>query len=147
MPLDLPSLVSGLESVAADPPDTAAEAAQEWADAMEAFALAVIPPSTTVTTAAATLSTALAAAFGAPPSSAAMEIAFAAFAVTVGGGMAGFTAVPPPLPVGFASQFTPPFPPSHIVAATEIGNIIDTWMRTGTATAIPPPVVPPIPWS
>lgn len=146
MPLDLPSLVSGLDSVASAPPDTSAEAAQEWADAVEAFAVAVVPASTTVAAAAATLSIALAAAFGSPPAAAAMEVAFAAFAVTVGGGMAGFTAVPPPLPVGFAAQFAGPNPSTHAAAATAIGGIIDTWMRTGTATPISPPG-PPVFWS
>lgn len=134
MPLDPVSLQSGLEAVAADPPATVAACAQAWADAAQVHAAAVVPGSTTVTAAAATLSTALAAAFDLDDAAPAMETAFAAFAATIGGGMTGFVATPPPGAVGFAAQFAGPKPSTHAAAAAAVGTLIDTWMRTGTAT-------------
>lgn len=134
MPLNLVALTSGLESVASSPPSTSAACADEWADAVESFALAIVPPSTTVSAAAAALAAALAGAFAAPAAAPGMELAFTAFASTVSGGMAGFVPTPPPAPVGFAAQFAGPYPPTHGAAALAVGGIIDTWMRTGTAT-------------
>jgi hypothetical protein len=69
----------------------------------------------------------------------------ATFAATVGGGMAGFVAVPPPAPVGFGDQFAQPHPATHAEAASAITTIVDAWMRTGTAT--PTAGGPPVNWS
>lgn len=146
MPLALPSLQSGLQGVFASPEATAAACAQKWADAMKSYATSIVPASTTVNAASAALSTALAGAFGSlhePYGIAAMETAFTAFATAVGGGMAGFTPTPPTGPVGFAGQFED-HPETHAAAATAIAGIIDTWMRTGTAT---PPSGPAVTWS
>jgi hypothetical protein len=109
---------------------------------MQSYAAAVVPASAAVAAAGAGLSSALAAAFAAtssPYGIAAMESAFTAFAVTVGGGMAGYTPAPPPGPVGFSSEFASPHPSSHADAATGIATIIDTWMRSGLATLVVPP--------
>jgi hypothetical protein len=75
-----------------------------------------------------------------------MESAFAAFAVTVGGGMVGFTPTPPAAPVGFASQFGGPKPATAADAASQIASLIDTWMRSGIGTLIAPPNTP-TPWT
>lgn len=146
MPLSLPSLSDGLETLAADPPATAAQCAQTWADAVQAYATGIVPPSATVAAAAATLASALVAPFGSSDAAAGMEGAFSAFAVTVGGGMAGYTAIPPPAPVGFSTQFAGAKPATHKEAGQQIGALIDGWMRTGTATLIAPPYTV-LPWS
>lgn len=75
-----------------------------------------------------------------------MESAFATFAVTVGGGMAGYAPTPPPSPVGFASQFGGPKPETAAAAASAIASLIDTWMKTGLSTLIAPPNTV-VPWT
>ncbi len=146
MPVALPALQSGLSGVASDPPPSIAECAQAWADAVQSYAAGVIPPSTTVAAAASALAGALVSAFGAPAAAPGMESAFAAFAATVGGGMAGWLPVPPPAPVGFATQFAGPKPATHAAAASAVASLIDAWFRTGTATLIAPPNTL-VPWS
>jgi hypothetical protein len=75
-----------------------------------------------------------------------METAFTVFATAVGVGMLpAFVATPPATPVGFATQFAGPKPETHAAAASQISGIIDTWMRTGTAT--PSIGGAPVPWS
>jgi hypothetical protein len=147
MPLLLPSLQSGLQAVFAAPEATAAACAQKWADAVKTYAAGVVPASTAVTAAATALSTSLASAFASledPYGIDAMETAFTTFGAAVGAGMAGFVAVPPPGPVGFAAQFAT-HPATHAAAATAIAGKINTWMKTGTAA----PVAggPPANWS
>lgn len=144
MPLDATALYDGILDVAANPGPDIPSCAQQWADAMEDYATAIIPASTTVAAAAATLKTALEVAFALPAAAASMETAFTAFATAVGGGMApAFVGTPPANPVGFATQFTL-FPATHELAATAISGLIDTWMKTGIAT---PPSGPAVPWT
>lgn len=149
MPLLPATLSTDLEAIFADPPDTRALCAQAWADAVKAYAAGIVPPSTTVTAAAATLSTALAGAFAtveAPYAGPAMETAFAAFAVTVGGGMTGYTPTPPAGTVGFADQFAGAAPETHADAADAISGLIHDWLTTGTSTLIASPFTV-VPWS
>ncbi len=146
MPLAPSSLSSGIESVAASPPATAAGCAQAWADAVQSYAAGIVPPSATVAAAAAALAGALTAAFGAPDAAPGMESAFAAFAASLGGGMAGHVPTPPAGQVGFASQFSGPAPATHSAAAAAIAGRIDTWLRTGLSTLVAPPNTV-IPWS
>lgn len=134
MALNLAALEAGLESVASSPPATSALCAEAWADAIEAYALAIVPASTTVSLAAIALASDFLSAFTSGNAAPVMELALAQFAITVGGGMAGFIATPPPGPVGFAAEFAPPFPATHAAAAASVGALIDTWVRTGTAT-------------
>jgi hypothetical protein len=146
MPLLPPTLASALADVAASPPATAAECAQAWADAVQSYAAAVVPPSTTAAAAGSALAGALVAGFAPPDASAAMSAAFTAFAATLGGGMApAFVAVPPPSPCDFASLFAGPKPATHAEAGLAIATLIDTWMRTGTAT--PASGGAAVPWS
>jgi hypothetical protein len=135
MPLDTTELFDGLLDVAANPGPDIPTCAQQWADAVEAYATAIVPASTTVSTAASALKSDLEVAFAVPLGAAPlMETAFATFATTVGTGMApAFTATPPPGPVGFATQFAL-FPATHALAATALTNLIDAWAKTGTAT-------------
>jgi len=65
-----------------------------------------------------------------------VSAAFATFAASVGSGMAGFTAVPPPGSLGVVALLATP-QPTHADAAEEWATKIDTWMKTGTATPIP----------
>jgi hypothetical protein len=145
MALDDAELESQVDALAADPPPTIAACATAWADAVEAHFSAIVPASTTVSAARATLESALAVAFASPAAAPGMEIAFAAFAVTVGGGMApAFVATPPPAPVGFAAQFLVQ-PPTHAAAAAAVAALLGAWARTGTAT--PSGGGAPVPWS
>lgn len=146
MPLNLGALSSGLQSLFAAPPDDAAGCASGWASAVESWAAGIVPASTTISGATSTLNGALSSAFSAPNAAPAMESAFAAFAVTVGAGMAGYTPTPPPGPVGFATQFAGAKPATAAAAATAIASRIDTWMRSGLGTLIAPPNTP-TPWS
>lgn len=146
MALDPSGLTADLTANFATPGATYAACGQQWADAMQAYATGIVPASTTVTTAAATLASDLAAAFALADAIPSMETAFATFAATVGLGMApAFTAVPPPGAAGFAAQFGGGHPVTHADAASAISGIIDTWMRTGTAT--PSGGGAPVPWS
>lgn len=138
MPLDLAALKDELENCFADPPATAADCAQAWADAIESWCSSIVPASTTVTAAAGALATSLTTAFAGTDAAAAMETAFAAFAAAVGGGMAGYTATAPPGPVGFATQFDTK-PETHADAAEQIGDLIHDWMTTGSSALVAPP--------
>jgi len=148
MPLNIAALQSGIRDVAANPPDSVLLCAQAWADAMKTYAAGSIPASTTVEAAAAALTSALTSAFGSPSAGPAMDVAFTTFATTVGTGMAaaGFAAVPPATPIGFASQFSGPKPETHDQAASQYASLIDAWFRTGIATLIAPPNTP-TPWT
>jgi hypothetical protein len=135
MPLNPAGLQADLEALASGPGAAIADCAQLWADAVQAYAIGVVPPSTTLAAASSALQAALAAAFAQPSAAASMESAFTTFAAALGPGMApAFVAVPPPGPVGFATLFAEPYPSTHADAATAVSSAIDTWMRTGTAT-------------
>lgn len=144
MPLNSGKLRAGILDVCSNPAETAAGCAQQWAQAMGDYAAGIVPPSATVTAARSALATALAGAFATPFAAPLMEIAFAAFAVTVGGGQVGFVPVPPPRPVGFAALLAV-IAPTHADAATAVTTLVDTWMRSGSST----PVAggSPVPWS
>lgn len=101
---------------------------------MEAYAENVVPLSGSVSAARDALASALTTAFESEAAAPLMETAFAAFAQTVGGGMAGYVATPPPGPVGFAAQFLKPFPETHAEAGSAIADIVHNWMTSGTAT-------------
>jgi hypothetical protein len=137
MPLDVSALSSGLAECFAHPAADAAGCAGQWADAAQAYASGIVPPSTTVNAAAEALEGALAGAFASPAAIPVMESAFAAFAVSIASGMAPlFTGAPPSGPVGFAGQFAGPAPETHGEAAGAIASLIDTWMKSGTATLV-----------
>jgi hypothetical protein len=126
---------------------TAEEAANLWADAMADYAADVTQGGSGAATGRNPLQAALEAAFAivAPTPvavAAAMELAFAAFAMAIGTGMASttpisFTATPPAGPVGFEALFAEP--QSAEASATALSNAIDAWMKTGTATPNTPP--------
>jgi hypothetical protein len=139
MPLAPTTLSTALEQVFAHPGATHAACAEGWADAMEAYAVGIVPPSTTVVSASAALSSALASAFAQTSGASAMESAFAAFGLSLGGGMAGYLATPPPGPVGFAGLFAGESPKTHPLAATQIGDAIHAWLTTGTSTLVASP--------
>lgn len=146
MPLNLASLQSSLQSLFAEPPPSAAECAQAWADAVQGYAAGIVPPSTTVAAGIPALASALQSAFGAPAAAPGFDAAFAAFAVTVAGGMLpAFTGVPPPAPLGIAAQLAVTAP-THAAGATAFAALIDTWMRTGTGVLVAPPNTV-VPWS
>jgi hypothetical protein len=140
MPLNSASLTQALLDLG--DPGSAAEAGQAWAQAVGQYASEVVPPSTTVSAATTTLAGALAAAFATPAAAPLMEVAFLAFGVSVGLGMAPtFIAVPPVAPVGFVA-FMATMRDSREVAMQELAGLIDTWMKTGTATLAVPPNTP-----
>jgi hypothetical protein len=146
MPLNASALSSGLASLFSNPPPSAAACAEQRASAAQSWAAGIVPPSAAVAAAKSALQSALAGAFGAPNAAPAMESAFASFAVTVGGGMAGYVPTPPAGPVGFAAQFDGPKPATANAAASAIASKIDVWMKTGIATLVAPPNTV-VPWT
>lgn len=142
MPLVKDTLQTGLVELFEDPPDTAAGCAQAWANAVADYTTAIFPTSTTVSVASNTLFSALTVTFqtslDAAITAAQMELAFAAFATTVGTGMAGYTATPPAGQVGFLTLFGTPESTVES-AAIKFADAIDAWIRTGTATLIASP--------
>ncbi len=155
MPLDTPGLTSGLTTLFSGPPSGFDGCAEEWGDVVESYSTDIVPISTAVAAAVATLKTDLEAAFRAGQAdgtgvvlASQLETAFATFAATVGVGMLPlFSATPPPGLVGWlpALQETP-FPETHAIAANKYSSLIDTWMRTGTATRTVSPF-DTVPWS
>ena len=146
MPLNASSLSSGLASLFSGPPPSAGGCAAQWASSVQSWAVGIVPPSAAVSGAVSTLQGALSSAFASPNCAPALESAFAAFAVTVGGGMVGYAPTPPPGQVGFASQFAGPKPATAAAAASAIASLIDTWAKTGLSTLIAPPNTV-VPWS
>lgn len=146
MPLNKPALDSALTELFTSPPDTFAGCAQAWADALESYAIAVVPASTTVSAAAEVLSATLISIFSAntvtgsgDATAASMEAAFATFAATVALGMVpAYTGNVPVGNVGFSALFGVTRN-SALDAALAFSSAIDTWMRTGTATLNSPP--------
>lgn len=146
MSLDTAGLQSDLLALFQAPPATALGCGTAWGDALEAYASGVVPASTTVSAAAVTLRSSLAAAFATPAAAALFDAAFAAFAVTVAAGMLPlFTGVPPAAPLGVAALLVLT-QPTHAAAAAVFAGLIDTWMRTGSATLVAPPNTV-LPWS
>lgn len=146
MPLNPAGLQGDLEAFFAAPPATRAACAQAWADAVEAYASGLVPPSTTVASAAATLASSLESAFAAPAAAPLFDAAFTAFGATVAGGQAPtFTGVPPPAPLGIASLLASP-QATHAAAAAAFATLIDTWAKTGSAVLVAPPNTV-VPWS
>jgi hypothetical protein len=140
MPLVSSVLAGKLAALFAAPPPDAGACGAAWGDAVKDYAGGLVPPSTAVAAAAGALGGALGAAFAAADAAPGMESAFSAFGASVALGQAPlFTGAPPAGPVGFASQFAGPKPETHGAAASAIASLIDTWMRSGTATLVAPP--------
>lgn len=146
MALNPTTLQSSLEALFAEPPATAAECAQAWADAVESYASGIVPASTTVSAAAAAMVGALEAAFASPSAAPAFDAAFATFATAVAAGqLPTFTGTPPPAPLNVASLLALT-QPTHAAAAAAFTTLIDLWFRTGSATLVAPPNTV-VPWS
>lgn len=132
--------------------DSKAEAAGQWADAMESYATGVVPAlaAGVMDAAKATLVTALTSAFANTSASAtatAMETAYLAFATTMAAGMApAFVGTPPPGLVGFLALMSVN-KDTKAEFAEDWDAAIDAWMRTGLAQAAGGPPPPPILWS
>lgn len=141
MALNTSGLEEDLEELFSNPASGFAGVADQWGNVLSDYVQAIVPASTTVTAAVSTLKTSLATAFEAgqidgtgATTAASLELAFAAFAATIGSGMAPtFVATPPTLPVGWASALASTPPSTHAEAADRYSNLIDVWMRTGTA--------------
>jgi hypothetical protein len=143
MPINGPGMKTGLQNGFTAGATTFAAASLSWANAVQTGVTAIVPASTTVAAATTALRTALTAAFNhytSPYAAPHMETAFAAFAVTLGGGMAGagFTATPPADEVGFATLFNKTYA-THAAAAQAVSDALVTWLKTGTATLSAPP--------
>jgi hypothetical protein len=123
-------------------PASRIEAAIAWADALGAWVADIVPPSSTVSAARQQLEEALDGAFAAGGQSevaAAMEAALAAFAVTLGAGMAPLVPTPPAGPVGFVALFAAPYPSTRQEAIAAFAARLDAWIRTGFSTLPAPP--------
>lgn len=147
MALDSSGLGDAIEAWFLAPEDDIAGNAAVFAAAMEGYAEDIVPASSAVSSAAGSLEAALVTAMGASDAAAtatALEAAFLAFATAVGAGMAGFTPVPPPSPLGWAGLLAAR-PDTAEDAAANWAEAIDTWMQTGTAT--PAGGGAPVTWS
>lgn len=141
MALDATALHDGLLDAFQDPGADIASCADAWGQAVQDCCTGILPPSSTVSAAASALKGVLAGAFATdyPASVAAMEAAFLAFGVAVGLGMLpAYGATPPAGPVGFASLVGTERD-TYEEAATDVSNLIMTWLGTGTATLVAPP--------
>lgn len=147
MPLDPVGLQSDLESLFAEPPETAAECAQAWSDAVGSYAAGVVPASSAVAAAAAAMTASLLSAFQSPAAAVGFDAAFTTFGAAVALGMApAFTGTPPPAPLGIATLLSAT-QVSHAAAAAAFASLIDTWMRTGSAVLVAPPFTVIPAWS
>ena len=155
MPLIPTTLSTGLSSIF-DPespsltgwPSTNLEAAEQWADAINGYASAVVPPSASSAAARNAMRDVLLVVT--PEAGNAiiqLPLALTAYAGVLAAGMApAFISVPPAVPaiilpvaaIGIAGG-----PSSAVVAA--LTGIIDAWFRTGFA--VPAPIGPPVVWS
>ncbi|MGV1035323.1 MAG: hypothetical protein ACOYBP_08950 [Microbacteriaceae bacterium] len=116
---------------------TYSEAALAWSECVDGLFSSILPASTTTAAAKPALAVALLEAFQKPTSVeciASMELAFSAYAATVAGGMAGWAAVVPPAPVGFAVLFSPPYFETQAQANQAIADAVYQWALTGSAT-------------
>lgn len=136
-------LEMALKSIADSPPNSAALAASQWADAIANYALTITPPSTTTATAKGPLQSSLLTAFGTTNAAPLMEAAMQTYAAAVGLGMAGFVAIPPVSPIGFSSLFSVNYPDTT-TPINGISTAIDLWFKTGSSTPIAGGS--PIPW-
>ena len=151
MPLDPSGLESDLASFFAAPPllmdgedvdlpGSRTACAQAWADAIESYATVIVPASTAVAGAAITFRLLLVSLFASATTVSAaasgFDTAMASFAAELGTGMTGFTATPPPAPLGSSSLLSTT-QATHGAAAAAWKTKIDAWMKTGTATPIP----------
>ncbi len=125
----------------------AAAVAATWAAAVGAWAAGIAPPSATVSAAQTALQSTLAGLFATQRATAPEVVALAAslesahltFATAVGLGMAGYAPVPPVGPVGFADILSASSRDTSQLAADDIADALDLWMKTGVATLIAPP--------
>ena len=102
-----------------------------WAEALEKAVTPISPASTTVAAAKAAFQ---AAAVGMYASGAVFSAAVAAFASVLGGGMTGYSTVPPPtvfIPTAVSTN--------HADACGEMATQLIAWLATGTATLLGPP--------
>lgn len=135
MALNPAGLQSSLAAFLGDVPPTETECAQEWADALQAYASTVTPPSSTVAAAATAFKGALTGMGVDGAAAAKFATAMTAFGASLAGGMVP-PAVPPPAPFVLPVSLTD----NPSVAATAISTAIQLWMVTGTSA--PPASVP-----
>ncbi len=146
MALSKSKLKQAFKDIADNPPSTHAEAADLWAQALVDYASDVVPPSVGVSALKGALVGVFTGAFSSVAAAPLMEPAMTTFGAGVGAGMApAFVAVPPAGPVGFALLWVSTTDNTD-QAADDLASAIDTWMKTGKATAIAPGSTP-INWS
>lgn len=146
MALSETQLKQAFKDIADSPPSTHAEAAELWADAIVNYAAGVVPPAVGVSALKGALVGVFTGAFSSAAAAPLMEPAMAVFGAGVGLGMApAFVAVPPAGPVNFALLWVATTDNTD-QAAADLAGAIDTWMKTGTATAIAPGSTP-VNWS
>jgi hypothetical protein len=120
---------------------------QAWADAVDAYAAAIIPPSTTSPACKTALAGALAGMSSPNGALVVLPAGFTGYAAVLGGGMAPtFIATPPPVPLNLSPAFSLGMsraPAAEVIA--QIAALVDAWFRTGIAV----PLIggPSVPWS
>lgn len=109
-------------------PEDEKESAKSFSEAMYEYSKNIGPASKTVKVASETMATDLG-----DLSISSFISAFTSFATEVASGMAPeYTAVPPPNPIDFSSVSDTTNDAEKRIG--EISNIVDSWLKTGTAT-------------
>ena len=130
MPLVASALASGLEPLFDTSPLDAGACAAQWADALSAYAAAIVPPSTQVTSAADAFEGAVVGMDQADQAETAIRAGLTAFAGVLSAGMQpAFSGVPPVAP--WEHTFSNTLSASE--AAQVVADSIDAWMKTGSA--------------
>ena len=150
----IPSLLTDRFNVFFDPqsddfngfPSASQQAANLWADALNAYASQVIPVSTTSEPARLAMLTSLSDInINQQNGRIVLPQAFAAYATQLATGMTTFTGVPPLISINFDPVYALGLlGGSSSEVLSLLVNIIDTWFRTGTAI---PPVGAAVFWS
>lgn len=144
MALVLPSLQLELEKIMNPDhpqfighPETAADGANNWAEAIGGYAELVTPPSSTGLAAKAAF-IAIFATTQDNTGETTLKAALTAYAAALGGGMApAFTATPPPNPIDLTAWLQIPLEAGQdSLRASTLAGLIDGWFRTGTAIQV-----------
>lgn len=145
MPIGIPTQLANLILVFSDPanenfPSTPIEVANVWSDVADALLMGVIPASTTASAAKSAFIGIMSAVNSNTPNGLMLlDNAFVAYAATISGGMSPlYTGTPPPSPPGLPALLSSPSTSANAVA-NQIGTLLSTWAKTGTATLVAPP--------
>ena len=120
-------------------PNNSIEVGLRWSGAIDVYAGAnILPASTTAIAAKTALQSSMSLITSPAMATTQVQVSFAAYAVSIGLGMTGFLATPPPLPLDLSPVAVLGFSGATSAACIALAaTIIDTWFRTGLAAPLP----------